>query len=63
MLIKEVMNGTYGDNLLESNNHIYQPVLSIFPWTFPIQFFPKSGSFFPLEIIHFRVIIEILYLL
>ena len=37
--------------------------MSIFSWTVPIQFLPKSGKFPPLEIIIVIVIIELWYLI
>ena len=47
VLIKEVWDGAHGYNLLVSKDLIYQPVMIIFYWTIPIQFFPKSGRFPP----------------
>ena len=63
MLIKEVMNGTYGDTLLGIKDLIYQPIMSMFSWTIPIQFFPKPGRSPPPDLILVRVIIEIWYLI
>ena len=46
-LINKVRDGKFGDNLLGGNDLIYQPVMSMFSWTIPIQFFSKSGRFTP----------------
>ena len=44
-LMKVVRDGTSGDNFLGSKDLIYQPVMSMFSWTIPIQVFPKLGRF------------------
>ena len=46
-LIKEVRDGTYGENNLGSKDVIYHPLISMFSWTIQIQFFPNSGRFYP----------------
>ena len=46
-MIKEVRDGTSGENLLGSKDIIYQYVMIMFSWTIPIHFFPKSGRFPP----------------
>ena len=47
VMMKEVRDGISGENLLGSKDLIYQYVMSIFSWTIPIQFSPKSGRFYP----------------
>ena len=46
-LMKEVMDGSSGENLLGIKDLIYQPVMIIFSFTITIQFFPESGRFSP----------------
>ena len=46
-LMKEVRYGISGGNCFGSKDIIYKPVMSVFYWTIPIQFLPKSGRFPP----------------
>ena len=47
MMIKEVRDGTSSDNFLGSKDIIYQPLMSMFYRTIPIQIFPKLNGFSP----------------
>ena len=45
VLIKKVRDGKYAEKKLGIRDIIYQIVMSMFSWTIPIQFLPKSGRY------------------
>ena len=45
VMMKKVRDGKSGEKVLRVNDPIYKPVMSMFYWTVPIQFSPKSGRF------------------
>ena len=47
VLMKEVRDVTYGYNLLVSKDLIYQPVISMFPWTILTRVFQSQVDFPP----------------
>ena len=48
MLMKEVRDGTSGENFLGSKDLTYQPVMSMFYWTIPIQFLQSQVGYPPI---------------